>query len=253
MTNDEFNQLADGSWKYEIETLRSRASELESVKSICPMCALQIDKAAGVDLVGLNQQPTDCEKERDRAYCTVIQYQRNPDITAAIEKQKKDADLYYDVQNYMTDRLMEIGEQLAAVTKERDDFKNLAMSRMNANCRIQERLATCESALNGEQEARKCADKAVNDYRDLYLASQLRERQLREALEAIESDKCCAPFLKAREALSITNDTSVLDALVNDAERYRWLREQKWDKKGAVCWSDVGCDMDSAIDAARGK
>jgi hypothetical protein len=45
MSDDEFNQLADGSWKYEIEALRARVKELDfelQPKHINPIILTQI-------------------------------------------------------------------------------------------------------------------------------------------------------------------------------------------------------------------
>ncbi len=127
--------------------------------------------------------------------------------------------------------------QLAACEKERDEawieFKSLS-ERAGAN------LSPCEKKL---------------------AASQHYAQQLRDALEAIESDQCCAPFLKAREALSIPHDTSALDTLVKDAERYQAMQAEAERDYIEVStnvepyWVRFECKeaLDEFADEARGK
>lgn len=43
------------------------------------------------------------------------------------------------------------------------------------------------------------------------------------------------------------------EAVRKDAERYRWLREQKWDTKCAACWAASAEETDAAIDAYLAK
>jgi hypothetical protein len=57
MTEEEFDSLADGSWKYEIESLRQRVAELEVERDML---------SAGLGVAqGLTAQLAACEKERD--------------------------------------------------------------------------------------------------------------------------------------------------------------------------------------------
>jgi hypothetical protein len=57
-----------------------------------------------------------------------------------------------------------------------------------------------------------------------YAAAQHRIKQLREACEAALSDD--QPYIdKCKAALATPDSTAELDAVMKDAERYRWLRD----------------------------
>ena len=61
------------------------------------------------------------------------------------------------------------------------------------------------------------------------------------------ANKYMSIVMLAAEVRRLRDENELLKV---DAERYRWLRKQKWDTKGAVCWADGPEQTDAAIDAA---
>lgn len=100
------------------------------------------------------------------------------------------------------------------------------------------------------------------------LAAHHRIKVLRDALERIEQGTYEAyqdAEGVAASALSTPDDTSEIDALVRDAERYRWLRHEhdvdlplgkvgwkKNDIRNSHHWCEIGdsAGLDTAIDSA---
>ncbi len=147
-------------------------------------------------------------------------------MTRALLQQALDA-LETHVPHYLKDRgyppIIAIREYLAQPEKE--PICPMCAAEIDESAGVdlvglKQQLAACERDLNEERKARKCADKAVNDYRDLYLASQLREQQLREALENLKEAEKNNEWImsnyyvrEALKALTTHNDTYALGHL----------------------------------------
>lgn len=122
-------------------------------------------------------------------------------------------------------------QKLAACEKERDELKRLPspdITWLFTHCRA---IGMTEKSLSGKWED----DIALFTTRlkEQLAVSQAREQKMRETLMLIENaygahitDTASAMKLIAKNALALPHDTSALDALTKDAERYRWLRDQ---------------------------
>jgi chromosome segregation ATPase len=229
MTDDEFNQLADGSWKYEIETLRTRVAELEDRVTEVPQLMRQL--AACVK---------ELEEER-KQHLAACEY--------ALSETRKQQDYFLkECNEFWMDKL-------AAVTKERDEFEEQRDAAWFELRKIRVAIGASMEESTADEVERIMAKLA---------ASQHYAQQLRKAMQQSIDEQYYSPIIKA---LSLPHDTSALDALVKDAERYRWFREKLPNvifdsyKKSIFLrnslslkdWDWNGEQLDAAIDAARSE
>ncbi len=170
-----------------------------------------------------------------------------------------------------TSEIGKMKEQLSAMTKERDDWKYERDMMWDAGTaeefeyiELRKKLTACERERDHLKFLYDELEKISNGFYDKLCVSQHYAQQLREALEEIsdiDPDDGTAWFHeKADAALSLPHDTSALDAMVKDAERYRKLRSMHWSdgglcvtnayavKLGHTCPSEDR--LDAAIDAA---
>lgn len=204
------------------------------------------------------------------------------DELAEIEKERNDtmqerlAELEQDLQT-TADALGHRDIELAAVTKERDGWKDEAAAqkmRASSYVHVLELRQDYEAkdvwfwsgdgcdhleSMSNTMTVVITAGELRILLRNQLAASQARERQLREALAGVESaygahitDTVSAMKLIAKNVLALPNDTSALDALTKDAERYRWLRQMVYDETIMVAPDRMlhGDELDAAIDAA---
>ena len=147
---------------------------------------------------------------------------------------------------------------------------DMPMSQVEAH--LKEQLAACEKERDAaKHEVMMRAERESKLFKEL-AASQHYAQQLREALEAIKSRVCgerapnwvddfCVTQMRGLiaddcdVALSLPHDTSALDALVKDAERYRWLRSYNTSKHKNVTEAFYLGDekLDAAIDRAMNE
>ncbi len=235
------DQMTHAEYSDEIESLRARVAELESAKPICPMCASQIDEAAGVDLVGLKQQLADVEN--DYSICKHSLEQLKHDLIlknaqlAACEKERDDLRKKWGTQCEHVDFLE---EQLAACEKERDELL-VELSTPDEHVIAQIKYLHGQIAAS-QHYAQQLRDALVN----------IEEFWNRDRNESAMEGACWHAVNTAHEALSIPNNTSALDQLKAGYELRiktlremvaRWMCDEGWDQ----------CDMDEVdrLDATQ--
>lgn len=98
----------------------------------------------------LRLQVAELSYERDRAYCATVKYMNNPDLNSAIENQKKDADLYCDVEEYLTNRLMEIGKQLTAANARIAELEIEVSTAIDERIACGKKVVELETRLSGQ-------------------------------------------------------------------------------------------------------
>ena len=292
----------------EIDQLRQRVAELEDQVTEVPQIMRKL--AA-------------CEKERDELRQRVVELEHNNEVMthnceatermlAACEQERDE----YACMSFASS-LIDCKGKLAACEKERDEWRDLCAASRKDHEETREQLAASQESerqmavhavtLTKERDDWKQAEK---NWRKMFAAEQHYAQQLRKLLRRMadvawqidpvlgkvpSGSDYRALAMEVKRELSITHDTSALDALtkerddyerkwldaiqlphdtssaldalVKDAERYRWLRKQERPEdfcSGAPSWevsyqaNGMGQVMrneklDAAIDAARGE
>ncbi len=180
-------------------------------KPICPMCALQLDEAAGVDFVGLKQQLA--AVEQDYAICKHSLEQLKHDLilkNAQLADCEKERDrLKEDVEHfkYQAHDAGILRVHIASMTKERESFyMDYRMKCDFETKELHKKLAACEKERDMWKET------SIYDARRIDELSAYAQ-QLRDTILWLIDSATGSELQKCQEALALRNDTSALDQL----------------------------------------
>jgi len=255
----------------EIESLRQRVKELESIHAICPQCASKIDEAAGVDIAAKNRRIAELEDGGTRIITKL--HER----IAACEKERdtlKEQHHWRGMFECANEVSLQQLEQLTACQYYTQQLRKFVKTVADY---LQGPVGDQARALTSIPHDTSALDALVKDaelwrehYKSLYeglTACQHYAQQLRDILNEYVTGKkacgcnydCICTGDKARAVLALPHDTSALDALVKDAARYKKIRAaqieiiyEETGEKPTDEMFDAEFDEESAtIDAAR--